>query len=117
ARTVAQQPVISKSSCPIRKNRRMLLVTLLTQEMSSTNSSRLCSVCSDCQPSPGLSVGRSRLNLSSVVKTFASIASRNSALSKIFHTKVGNIEITSDASIQGPLSLTMGCDDPSDSAT
>ena len=55
---------------------------------ASRNSSRSCSVCSDCQPSPGSSGGKSRRSLSSVVVVFASIVVRNSAVTEIFQTNV-----------------------------
>jgi hypothetical protein len=57
----------------------------------------------DCQPLPDGSGGESRLMRESAAMAFASIVSRNCAWSSTFHTSVGNIGMTSEASFHRSL--------------
>jgi hypothetical protein len=70
-------------------------------------SSRWCSACPDCQPSPGAS-GGSRTRISAIAAKIGShSASRKPDSIWTFQTKVGNIGMTSEASIHWRLFCTM----------
>ena len=83
ASTVAQQPVISNASWPMRRKRRMLVTPRSTHAVSSPSSRRRCSVCHACQPWPtgnGASSRRSSASAATgVISWHAYCAASNAA--------------------------------------